>query len=120
MNNTIELEIDSNQDSKTELKLLKAKKTAKQYSPVNALRIVVEKELSTFTTYFCPLGLGYYLEHGSNCEKYRICEHWDQRYAIFSQFECGKSKIFSLKSLKCVSQLRNRCDLNQGTFIAIK
>ena len=89
------------------------------FAAKNTLRITVEKYLTSFTTFFCPYSFGFYLVDGSRCQKYRVCEDWDANHAIFSQYDCGANKMFSLSGYKCVPAANNVCEPATSTFVPL-
>jgi hypothetical protein len=89
------------------------------FSAKNTLRITVEKHLASFTSFFCPYSFGFYLVEGSRCQKYRVCEDWDTNHAIFSQYDCGINKMFSLTGYKCVPAAKSICEPATSTFVSL-
>jgi len=128
-NGTLEMDVKVSGDGRELTKMLKGtkKKTyingfvgdvskSAKYS-TNTLRIVIDKNLSSFKSYFCPFGFGHYLNYMSGCSKYSVCEDWDADYAVFSQYECSYNKIFSMNSLKCMPLFKSKCDENSPIFM---
>ena len=99
------------------LKMNGQKKRPENLAPKNTLRITVEKYLASFSSFFCPYSFGFYLVEGSRCQKYRVCEDWDANHAVFSQYDCGSNRMFSLTAYKCVPASKSVCDPAVSSFV---
>lgn len=77
---------------------------------VNIYRTKIPKNSMQFLIFECPYGFGYYSTDSDDCTRYKICENWDNRYAIIALNQCVEGKIFSFKRFMCVDATKNSCD----------
>ena len=78
---------------------------------VNIYRTKILKNSVVYSLHECQYGFGYY-SASNDCSKYKICENWDDKYAILTLNKCVDGKVFNFKEFQCVKSNGQVCDAN--------
>lgn len=76
----------------------------------NLMRVKLLKSDSSFSTFHCPYGFGYYLIKDTECTKYKQCEDWNSEYASMSVNKCREGMVFDFRKKLCVTSDKFECN----------